>query len=109
MRDISAGEAKVGDVVAEPLINSQGRVLLPKGAKLSAAVLSRLQGWGVHELKIEVEAAADAATAMDENSGSALEEELEIRFSEWADDQIMVQIKQIALGHQRRRGQVPKS
>jgi hypothetical protein len=105
MRDISAGEAKVGDIVAEPLVNSQGRVLLPKGANLSAAVLSRLQGWGVHELKIE----GDAAAAIDENSGSTLEEELEIRFSDWADDQIMVQIKHIALGHQRRRGQVSRS
>ena len=109
MRDISAGEAKVGDVVAEPLVNSQGRVLLPKGAKLSAAVLSRLQGWGVHELKIEGATAADSSMVMDENVEGTLEEELDRRFSDWADDQIMVQIKRIALGHQRRRGQVPRS
>ena len=44
MREISVGEASVGDIVAEPVANGQGRVLLPRGAKLSAAVLSRLGG-----------------------------------------------------------------
>ena len=46
MREISVGEANVGDVVAEPVANGQGLVLLPSGSKLSAAVLSRLDGWG---------------------------------------------------------------
>lgn len=42
MREISVGEANVGDVVAEPVANDQGLVL-PSGSKLSAAVLSRLE------------------------------------------------------------------
>ena len=101
MRDISAGEAKIGDVVAEPLVNAQGRVLLPKGAKLSAAVLSRLQGWGIHQLKIEGQAEVDTAPVTEEDSESALREELEYRFSDWDEDEIMGAIKRIALGHLR--------
>ena len=38
MREIAVGQAQVGDIVAEPVVNDQGRVLLPKGAKLSPAV-----------------------------------------------------------------------
>lgn len=59
MREIAVGQAQVGDIVAEPVVNDQGRVLLPKGAKLSPAVLSRLQGWGVNELHIEGDDAED--------------------------------------------------
>jgi hypothetical protein len=49
MRSITAAEARAGDIVAAPVVNDQGRTLLPKGARLSAAVLSRLEGWGVHD------------------------------------------------------------
>lgn len=61
MRTISAVQAQVGDVVAEPVVNDHGRTLLPKGARLSPAVLSRLEGWGVAELCIE----ADLLAALD--------------------------------------------
>jgi hypothetical protein len=46
VKGIDVTQAQVGDVIAVPLVND-GRVLLPKGAKLSPAVLSRLAGWGV--------------------------------------------------------------
>ena len=73
MRSIALGEAKVGDVIAEPISNVQGRVTLPKGAKLSAAVLARLRGWGVHELAIE----GDGPDEAEQSAGDtgALEEE----------------------------------
>ena len=98
MRDIAVGEAEVGDVVAEPVVNDQGRTLLPKGAKLSAAVLSRLVGWGVNRLRIE---GADADAEVDQ--GSSLHEELEHRFAEWEGDQLMMAIKAIAARHLQRR------
>jgi hypothetical protein len=46
MREISVEEAQAGDIVAAPVQDENGRVLLPAGAKLSPAVLSRLKGWG---------------------------------------------------------------
>ena len=98
MREIAVGEADVGDVVAEPVVNGQGRTLLPKGAKLSAAVLSRLGGWGVNRLRVEGD-----DPAADGDQGSSLVEELEHRFSEWDDDQLMTAIKAIAARHLQRR------
>ena len=55
MRQIRVEEAQVGDVIAEPIEDQNGRVLLPAGAKLSQAVLARLEGWGVFALHIEGE------------------------------------------------------
>ena len=101
MRNIPVGQASIGDVIAEPIVNDEGRVLLPKGAKLSAAVLSRLQGWGVHQLKVEGE---DVVGEEGEATDSAdLLEELEHRFGDWEGDELMMEIKRIAQGHLRRR------
>ncbi len=44
MRHIPVGEAQVGDRIAEAIYNENGRVLLPVGARLSEAVLPRLNG-----------------------------------------------------------------
>ena len=93
MRQISVEEAQVGDVVAEPIEDQSGRVLLPAGAKLSQAVLSRFKGWGVFTLKIEGE---------EQEGGKSKEElvdELDQRFAGLEDDEIMMQIKEIARGH----------
>ena len=98
MRDIDVGQAVVGDVVAEPVVNEQGRVLLPKGAKLSPAVLSRLQGWGVMRLRLEgddVRGEDDGADTDD----SVLVEALEHRFSDWQEDALMLEIKRVARTH----------
>ena len=55
MRTVTAAEARAGDIVADPVVNDQGRTLLPKGTRLSSAVFSRLEGWGVYELCVEGE------------------------------------------------------
>ena len=101
MREIAVGQAEVGDVVAEPVVNEQGRVLLPKGAKLSPAVLSRLQGWGISQLQVEGDDAADE----DDGDTSALIEALEHRFAEWEGDELMLEIKRVARTHLNRGGQ----
>ena len=101
MRDIDVGQAEIGDVVAEPVVNEQGRVLLPKGAKLSPAVLSRLRGWGVTRLQVEGEdtagedGGADEAGSVDE----ALLDALEHRFAGCEEDEVMMAIKKVARAH----------
>ena len=100
MKRIRAGEAQVGDIVAEPIVNEQGRTLLPRGARLSAAVLSRLEGWGVGELCIE----GDDAGAMPEpapadGGASDLLAALEHRFEAWAGDEVMDRIRAVARRH----------
>lgn len=101
MRDLDVGQAEVGDVVAEPVVNEQGRVLLPKGAKLSPAVLSRLRGWGVERLQVEGEETADADEGAVDDS---LLDALEHRFSDWEEDDLMMEIKRVARTHLSRAG-----
>ena len=100
MRDIAVGQAQVGDVVAEPVANAQGRVLLPKGARLSPAVLSRLAGWGVSRL--QVEGLDPEAPEASEESGGA-DEILDARFAAWEGDELMMAIKGFARRHLSRR------
>ena len=101
MRTITAAEAEAGDIVAEPVVNDQGRTLLPKGARLSAAVLSRLQGWGVEQLAIEGD--ADPAAVEPEAAAPEPDEDLlaalDHRCSAWEEDATMMRIKDIARRH----------
>ena len=93
MWQIPVEEAEVGDVVAEPIEDENGRVLLPAGAKLSQAVIDRLRGWGVFALNIEGE---------EQEGGKSREElidELDHRFAGLEEDELMMQIKEIARGH----------
>jgi hypothetical protein len=99
MRKISAGQAQAGDIVAAAVINEQGRTLLPKGARLSAAVLSRLQGWGVHELCVEGEDETPAVAAEGTTVDTDLLAALEHRFAAWEDDATMMHIKSVAHRH----------
>ena len=94
MRQIPVEDASVGDTIAAPIHDGQGRVLLPKGARLSSAVLSRLRGWGVNSISIE-----GAETGGSGKSPAELLEELDHRFAEVEDDALMAQIKDIARGH----------
>jgi len=93
MRQIRVEEARVGDVIAEPIEDQNGRVLLPAGAKLSQAVLARLEGWGVFALNIEGEEQQGG------KSKDKLLVELAQRFAGLEDDETMMQIKEIARGH----------
>ena len=99
MREIAVGQAQVGDIVAEPVVNDEGRVLLPKGAKLSPAVLSRLQGWGVSQLQVE----GDEEDGEEGADDDALVEALDHRFADWEGDELMLEIKRVARTHLSRR------
>ena len=94
MRQIPVEEASVGDTIAAPLHDGQGRTLLPKGARLPSAVLSRLKGWGVNTITIEGEETDNSG-----KSPAELLEELDYRFADVEDDPLMAQIKDIARGH----------
>lgn len=98
MRRIRVQEAKVGEVLAAPVINRQGRTLLPKGARLSPAVLSRLQGWGVFEVQVEGQ-----GNWTSEKSSAQLLADLQRRFADWQDQPLMRQIEEIARRHLGRR------
>lgn len=94
---IPAEEAQVGDRVAAPVRDESGRVLLPVGARLSPAVLSRLGGWGVREIAVERDGATGGKSAED------IIGELEHRFADHQDDALMMRIKAVAHRHIDRR------
>ena len=94
MRTIKVEEAQVGDVLAEPLVNPNGQILLPKGAKLSPAVISRFRSWNVEVLEVE----GDDPSEQDREERVKA---LETRFEQVVDDPLMAQIKEIALAHLR--------
>ena len=78
--------------------------LLPKGARLSAAVVSRLAGWGVAELFVEGEGEAPEFDILVEGAEASAESSsllagLEERFAEWESDATMMRIKAIARRH----------
>jgi len=102
MRRIAAGEAQAGDIVAEPVVNDQGRTLLPKGARLSTAVLGRLQAWGVNELCVEGETVEPDAGSSDTDvdaPDAGLLESLAHRFDGCEGDPVMMRIKSVAHRH----------
>ena len=53
MRRISVSEAKAGMVLARPIVDQQGRVIVNAGTKLSQLYIARLERWGVQELHVE--------------------------------------------------------
>ena len=99
MQTISVDQAKIGDILAEPLLNGEGKVLLPKGARLSPAVVSRMQSWGITSLAV-------AGSESGEQDGPAAErlEQLERRFAGLEDDSLMMYIKETAKKHLSRPG-----
>ena len=92
MRTISVDEAQVGDVLAEALDDGQGKMLLPKGSKLSPAAISLLKRREIRILNVEGEDpdAADAAKVL---------ADLDFRFADLEEDELMMEIKKIARGH----------
>ena len=93
MRQISVEEAQAGDIVVEPVQDENGRVLLPAGAKLSPAVLSRLKGLGVVSLSVEGDDGEGGKSAED------FLDELDHRFAGCEGDVLMMRIKEVARQH----------
>ena len=95
MRQVYLSEAQPGDVVAEPVVNDRGMVILPKGAELTKAVIGRLQKMNVVELVVEGEDPnAPPPKTLEEQL-----EELEERFEGLDGNRVMMEIKSIAREH----------
>ncbi|HAA77515.1 TPA: hypothetical protein DCE37_20580 [Candidatus Latescibacteria bacterium] len=95
MRRLYLSETQAGDIVAEPVVNDRGMVILPKGAELTAAVIGRLQKMNVTEVAVEGEDPnAPPPKSLDEQL-----EELDFRFEGQEGDRLMMEIKSIAREH----------
>lgn len=63
MKRISVKEAQPGMVLARPINDRQGRIIVNQGASLTALYISRLGKWSVEELYIEEPQDTDPAPA----------------------------------------------
>lgn len=96
MRKVPVEEVQIGDVLAEAQTDGQGKLLLPKGARLSVAALSLLRRRGVTAVTLEGEDVLAGEV-------QSLLEALEVRFAGLEDDPVMMQLKSTARGHLLRR------
>ncbi len=95
MRRLYLSESRPGDVIAEPVVNDRGMVILPKGAELTAPVIGRLQKMNVTEVAIE----GDDPDAPPPKTLDELMGDLDERFEGLEDHRVMMEIKGIAREH----------
>ncbi len=111
IRRVSPEEAQSGMIVAEPVLDSGGQVLIPKDEILTDRNIRRLVLRGIPEISVQTEASgvdseaseADSevkstanAAPMDE---AALRELLAQRFRHFEDNEIMRTIREVAEKH----------
>jgi len=95
MHIVTLDEAKPGDEAAEPVRNERGMVILPKGARLTVALIDRLRKMGVTEVALE----GHDPNAPPPKSRDELLAELDERFEGLEDKPLMAEIKRIAREH----------
>ena len=91
VRRLYVSESQPGDVIAEPVVNDRGMVILPKGAELTAPVIRRLQQMNVTEVAIE----GDDPDAPPPKTLDELIGDLDERFEGLEDHRVMMEIKAI--------------
>ena len=98
MITLSLGRLKQGMVLAEPVHNFQGVLLLDAGARLTDKSIQILKSWGV--TKISVEGENKKKKAGDGEHGDeirlAVEKQLKKKFSHVLDDPVMMEIMRVA-------------
>ena len=95
MRRLYLSEAAPGDVIAEPVVNDRGMVILPRGAELTAPVIGRLQKMNVTVIVVE----GDDPNAPPPKTLDELLADLDARFEGVEDVPLMMEIKEIAREH----------
>ena len=99
MRKLTIDKVHEGMVLAKPLHNIEGKVLLAQGCKLSSRVISRLGEWGCDVLYVEGEPESsseqNAVLGYNFQDGDIenMLEEIELRFSNVPDDPILQMVK----------------
>ena len=77
MKELRVREGEPGMVLARPILDRMGRVLLPQGEILSEPILERLEAWGVIEFCVQDDAARLLEeTVVDEETSES--EELQV-------------------------------
>ena len=87
-------DVKAGMILAQPVRNHQGVLLLEAGAKISKKSIRILKSWGVPAISIKGNLAETGSTTDDAEirSTESIEKQLREKFSNVLDDPVMVEI-----------------
>lgn len=98
MRTISLGKLKPGMIVAEPVENFQGVLLLDAGMELSEKDIRVLKSWGVTSVSVEGKSEEKKRENGKDQNGLrlAIEKELNEKFSGVPKNPVIVEIKRVA-------------
>ena len=85
-------------MLARPVRNHQGVLLLEAGARISRKNIRIFKSWGVHDVVIKgaVSKAPDSAGRSEAGTEASIEEQLNEKFSDVLDDPVMVEIYKAA-------------
>ena len=95
MRTVSLDRAKPGDRLAEPVASEKGVLILPKGVKLTVAMLDSLRRRGVGHVSVE----GQDPDAPPPKSTEELLADLDVRFRGLEANTVMMSIKSIVREH----------
>ena len=95
---LDSDELKPGMILAKPVRNFQGVLLLNEGAELSEKNIRMLKSWGVVDILVEGGGDKDEGreVELDSKAKESIERELKEKFSEVLEDEIMVEIMRAA-------------
>ena len=109
----SLTQLQAGMILAQQILDENGRVIMQEGARLTPMYIHRLGKFGIHSVAIEV--AEPAAPAPAEGGGGAqaarsvtaedrefmrrIAERVQERFADVADNPLMAELKRLAVRH----------
>ncbi len=100
MKELRVGDARPGMVLAKPVLDRMGRILLQRGEELTQPIIDRLDAWGIATLGIETTEAKEGGSAHDPLSESqilaAIESRLDHQFERHGDLRRMKALKESA-------------
>jgi hypothetical protein len=109
VQKIPTSDAKVGMILAEPITDQQGRIIMTEGSRLTPVHVKRLDRWGVSELVIQLEEEGEeggeakpdneaiaAAAQIDQEYMRELASVFNERFEAVADQPLMQHLKKVA-------------
>lgn len=105
MKKISADQIEPGMVLAEDLIDMNGRTLLKKGAHISETIVPHFQKWGFTEIMIESEEEEDTGPPpvvgyqVFKRSWNSVEKEIDHKFELVIKEPHMLELKEFILNH----------
>ena len=95
---LKISELKPGMILAEPVVNQSGSLLLDKDTSLTKRRIWMLKTWGIDKVSVEGRSKGEGETAFETEfeTKEAIEKELRAKFEDTIDDPVMEAIMKAA-------------